>query len=98
MRLKQKHKLAVAVAQIAIIAVAFLLINGAVALFLYLVSEVSFSELTDFIFGLWSGEALALGWHLFRRAKHKVEAMLNEERDSEVVSARIEELKRLLRK
>ena len=100
MRLAKSHKVLIAIIQVALIGVAFLLLNGAVALALYLVSEISIAEVSDFVVGCWTGEGLAvIGYHIFRRAREKVGRYLNESRDNEVVSdAKIKELKQLLRK
>ncbi len=97
MRLQQKHKLIVAIVQVAVIAVAFFLINGLVALVLYLVSEISFAEVSEFLLGLWSGEGLAVvGYHFFRKAKHRLECYLNGE---EIVSEeKIRKLRRHLKR
>ncbi|MFZ1076933.1 MAG: hypothetical protein WAN47_05845 [Nitrosotalea sp.] len=99
MRLRQDHKIAIAFTQIVVIAIAFFLINGVVALVLYLVSEISLVELIDFISMLGSSDSLAIiGYHIFKRSKEKLWHYLNDSSDSEVVSeSKIKELKRLLR-
>lgn len=100
MRLRNKHKLVVAIAQVAAIAIVFFLINGLAALLLYLVSEISLAEVSDFLVGLWSGEGLAwIGYHFFHKAKSRLWHYLNDENDSEIVSEwKIRELKKLLRR
>jgi hypothetical protein len=99
-KLAKSHKVLIAVLQVALIAVCFFAINGVVAVALYLVSEISLAEIGDFILGLWSGEGLALvGYHYFRKMKHRLSALLNDSSDEPVVSqAKIKELKKLLRK
>jgi hypothetical protein len=100
MKLRQDHKILIAVIQVAVIAVAFFVLNGIVALTLYLISEISLVELGDFFLGLWSGEGVAVVlYHAFHKSRAKIWRLLNEQRDSEIVSERkIAELKRLLRK
>lgn len=100
MRLRKDHKLVIALVQVAIVALAFVLTNSLIALVLYLGSEVSIAELSDFFIGLFSGEGVAIiGYHFFHRMKDKLWRLLNEERDSEVVSTeKLNWLKSLLRK
>lgn len=97
MRLKQKHKIALAIIEVSGIAIVFFLINGFVALVLYLVSEISLAEVGEFLLGLWSGEGLAIvGYHFFHKAKHRLWSYLSGE---EIVpEAKIKELRKHLRK
>lgn len=81
----------------AVIALAFFLINGLVALVLYLVSEISLAEVGDFLLGLWSGESLAiLGYHFFHKAKSRLWRYLS---GGEIVSEdKIRELRKHLKR
>ncbi|MGH2611732.1 MAG: hypothetical protein ACRDFB_01630 [Rhabdochlamydiaceae bacterium] len=99
MRLRQDHKIVIALIQVACIAVAFFVLNGVLAFSLYLISEISLAELGDFFLGLWSGEGVAVVlYHAFRKSKGKIWRLLNEQRDSEIVSeAHLKELMKLLR-
>lgn len=97
---KKDAKLVIALSQVAVIALAFFLINGFVAVVLYLASEISLAELAEFLSMLGGSDSLAIiGYHIFKKSKDRLWRLLNEERDSEVVSERkIAELKRLLRR
>ncbi|MGB6463934.1 MAG: hypothetical protein WBF38_06905 [Nitrosotalea sp.] len=99
MRLRQDHKIFLAIGQVIVIAVAFFLINGVAAVVLYLVSEISLAELLEFLSMLGSSDSLAIiGYHIFKRSKEKLWHYLNDSSDSEVVSeSKLKELKRLLR-
>lgn len=96
---KRDAKIVIAFSQILLIAVAFFLINGLVAVILYLVSEISLAELADFLGMLGTDTGVAIiGYHIFRRTKETLSRLLNEQRDSEVVSeSKIKELKKMLR-
>lgn len=98
--IKHDHKVAIAIGQVVVIAILFFLINGVVALTLYLVSEISLVELIQFLGTIGSSDGVAVALYgIFHRSKEKLWHLLNEERDSEVVSLRkINELKKLLRR
>lgn len=100
MRLRQDHKIVLAVGQVVVIAILFFAINGVVALGLYLASEISLIELIQFVGTIGGSDGVAVVLYgVFHRAKNKLWTLLNEGRDSQVVSqAKIEELKKLLRK
>lgn len=86
-----------ALAQVAVVAVVFFLINGFVAVILYLASELSLAEVSDFLLGLWSGEGLAIvGYHFFHKAKHRLWSFLS---GKEIVSEdKIRELRKHLKR
>ena len=100
MRLRHDHKVGLAILQIVVIAILFFAINGIVAVGLYLVSEISLVELIQFLGTIGSSDGVAVALYgIFRKSKDKLWTLLNEHRDSEVVSvAKINELKGLLRK
>ncbi|MGI0074083.1 MAG: hypothetical protein ACREA3_09765 [Nitrosotalea sp.] len=100
MRLRHDHKVALAIGQVVVIGIIFFITNGVVALGLYLVSEISLVELITFLATVGGSDGVAITLYgVFHRAKNKLWTLLNEQRDSEVVSeAKLNELKKLLRK
>ena len=100
MKLRHDHKVALAIGQVVVIAVVFFLINGVVAVTLYLVSEISLVELIQFLGTVGGSDSVAIALYgIFHRSKEKLWHLLNDERDGEVVSvAKINELKKLLRR
>ena len=97
---KKDVKLVIAFSQVALIALAFFLVNGFVAVALYLASEISLAELAEFLSMLGGSDSFAIiGYHIFKKSKDRLWRLLNEERDSEVVSEhKIKELMKLLKK